>query len=279
MPSALNNQTLGSCPDPELAEKNFGCDSVGNVLTVQSKEEMTRSTQSNLDYMIGHGYIDEEGNTVAGSDYEKFTEYCTGKDQMVPGTSILSLEDDDYDWPNSRCQSDEEEISQFRTYTSRVGSSDDEDTQYTDGEGGDGTTAPADTGADITGDDFKTECPQYGGKCDGECVDFVIFRLVKHKVLPRPMALGNGKDIVGSLGRMGYKVDTTPAVHAVMSTPVTSTPQYGHTAMVSKVNADGSFVVEEYNFASHHAYGTRTIPASDIAAKKMTFAHTEVDYK
>lgn len=280
MPSPVKSTTLTKCADPELAAQNIACDIAGQPQTVQSLEEMSRPQKENLDYMIENDYVNEEGAPNEDKDYAKFLKYCTTESETLPGTSDLSISDDDFDWPDKRCSENNEMMSNFRTYTSRVGQLEDEDTQY---EGGGGGGAQQDGGGaaegeDIAGDDYKSECKDYT-TCTRQCVDFVLFRLMKHGVLKNRVALGNGKDVVGTLGRMGYKVNTTPAVHAVMSTPVTSTPQWGHTAMVSKVNADGSFVVEEYNFASPLKYGTRTIPASDIKAKKITFAHTEVDYK
>ncbi|MDX2776390.1 CHAP domain-containing protein [Streptomyces caniscabiei] len=280
MPSPVKDYTMGECQDAELAEQNIACNSVGVPLTIQSSAEMNRDEGANLAYMIGNDYIEEDGTVNPDKDYAKFLQYCTKQEGTIPGSSNLSIADDDYDWPTEKCNDGSEMISNFRTRAFRFDLKKDEDTAYKDQGGG---TAPQETapeGSDIVGDDYKSEVRSVLGRAGtGQCVDFVLFRLVKHGVLDGPVALGNGKDVVGTLGRMGYKVDTTPAVHAVMSTPVTSQPQYGHTAMVSQVNADGSFVVEEYNFADALKYGTRTIPASDIAAKKMTFAHTEVDYK
>jgi surface antigen len=283
MPSSIKATTLGPCQDPELNEQNLACDTVGGTYTVQTKTEMTRSTETNLAYMISNGYIDEDGTVKEDKDYAKFTKYCTAEADEVPGTTTMSIADDDYDWPTERCNENTQEISNFRTYQSRLGMVSDEDTAYSDGAT---AAAPNETvieGADIGGDDYKSEVRSVLGRAGtGQCVDFVLFRLVKHKVLDGPVALGNGKDVVGTLGsRYGYKVNNTPAVHSVMSTAATSHPDLGHTAMVSQVNADGSFVVEEYNFIPNkpETYGTRTIPASDIAAKGMTFAHTEVDYK
>lgn len=134
------------------------------------------------------------------------------------------------------------------------------------------------TGSDIVGNDYARECSKYTS-CTRQCVDFVKFRLLKHGVLKNAISLGNGKEVVSTLGRLGYKVNRTPAVHSVMSTSATSTPQWGHTAMVSAVNKDGSIVVEEYNFNTPLGYGKRTISAAEIRSKNMTFAHTEVDYK
>jgi surface antigen len=141
-----------------------------------------------------------------------------------------------------------------------------------------GTKDDSKQGSDVDGDDYSRECGRYTS-CTKQCVDFVKFRLLKHGVLRRAISLGNGKDVVSTLGRLGYKVNRTPAVHSVMSTSATSTPQWGHTAMVSAVLKDGSIVVEEYNYANPLAYGKRTISAAEIRSKNMTFAHTEVDYK
>lgn len=141
-----------------------------------------------------------------------------------------------------------------------------------------GSDSSGGTGSDIVGDDYKRECSKYA-YCTRQCVDFVLFRLVKNGVLPTKRALGNGGFVVGTLGKLGYKVDSTPAVHAVMSTFATSQPTVGHTAIVSQVNNDGSIIVEEYNYAKPLAYSQRLITKAEIAAKNITFAHTEVDYK
>jgi len=130
-------------------------------------------------------------------------------------------------------------------------------------------------GTSAMGDDFTG---------NGNCVDFVKFRLKKHKTKYTGGRLGNGMDVARNLGsKFGYKVNNTPAVHAVVSWPKngvegsSANSTYGHTAMVSQVNKDGSIVVEEYNYTNRYKYGTRKIPAS--AAKLLTYAHTEVDYK
>lgn len=299
MPSPIKEDTLGECTDPELAEKNLGCDAMGSPLTVMSKAEMTRPSADVLKYMKDNNYTDEDGTVNPDKDYAKYLQYCTGQEPTLPGNSALSIDDDDYDWPDTICQLSYEKepnneqakmVSYFRTYTFRDNQKDDEDTAYTaeaanaGNGGGGGAAAPTDqtggttTGADIDGDDYKAECSKYA-YCTKQCVDFVLFRLVKHGVLPGKQKLGNGKDVVGTLGGLGFKVDTTPAVHAVMSTSHTSHPSLGHTAIVSQVNADGSIVVEEYNYAKPLKYSTRTITAAQIKADGMTFAHTESKYK
>ncbi len=140
-------------------------------------------------------------------------------------------------------------------------------------------------GGSIAGDDYKGECNNYigAGDCTGECAGFVKFRLVKHGVINLsqiPDGIGNGGQVTATLKGLGFTVNGTPAVNSVMSLKNGS---WGHTAMVSKVNADGSIVVEEYNWAVENGYGTRTIPKStldrQIALGDLSFAHTETKYK
>lgn len=158
-----------------------------------------------------------------------------------------------------------------------------------------GAAATSGVGTAKMGDDYAKECgPMKAGGapglvCDGECVDFVKFRLKKHIDKQKFVSLGNGKDVAAGLTSSGYKVNHTPAVNSVVSWPAggvagangTANATYGHTAMVSAVYADGSITVEEYNYpqdgAAAYTYGQRKIPAA--TAKLLTYAHTEVDFK
>lgn len=136
-------------------------------------------------------------------------------------------------------------------------------------------------GSNVKGDDYAKECGRYRSKgvnCGGQCVDFVKFRLIKNGAF-NGGSLGDGKFVVGNLGRLGYKVDRIPAVNSVFSTSQTSTPQWGHAGMVSAVNPDGSIVVEEYNFGNPLKYGSRTVSKKEYLAKGYTFAHTETKYR
>jgi surface antigen/endonuclease/exonuclease/phosphatase family metal-dependent hydrolase len=159
-----------------------------------------------------------------------------------------------------------------------------DDTNKSDG--GD-TTTP---GSVKMQDDYARECGQYTA-CTGQCVDFVKFRLKKYIDKNKFDDFTTGTGGVAAytssenLGRQyGYVVNHTPAVNSVASWPAGGVPgssangTYGHVAMVSQVNADGSIVVEEYNATiPAETYSTRKIPAS--AAKLLTYAHTEVDFK
>ncbi len=137
-------------------------------------------------------------------------------------------------------------------------------------------------GGSIKGDDYS-ECSNYtnvySNICNGQCVSFVWFRLLKHKVVTQTYS-GHGKDLVSVLGKeLGVKTSKIPSVGAVFSTSKTSTPQYGHTGIVSEVKSDGSIVIEETNYSNTGAYGTRTMTKSQYEAAGYTFAHVGSMYK
>ena len=100
-----------------------------------------------------------------------------------------------------------------------------------------------------------------------ECVDFVAWRLNRdagstsapykwdwHNLTPSG---GNAYQWKYNWDRNGWASGTTPEVGSVA--------WFGyHVAYVSAVNPDGTVTLEEYNYASDHLYGTRTIPATDV---------------
>ena len=64
--------------------------------------------------------------------------------------------------------------------------------------------------------------------------------------------LGNGQDWVGSLVAKGWRFSTVPVKGAVVSTAGGfdgTFALYGHVGIVEAVNADGSFLVSECNYA------------------------------
>jgi surface antigen len=139
------------------------------------------------------------------------------------------------------------------------------------GSGGssDSSTGAATPGAGFVGNDG------FGG---GSCVAYVEYILSHHSSRYKSGALGDGKDVANSLGsKYGYVVNHTPAIHATVSFPASmADPTYGHVALVGKINADGSIVVEESNWTNPNRYGTHTVSASQV--KKLTYAHTEVGW-
>lgn len=94
---------------------------------------------------------------------------------------------------------------------------------------------------------------------------------------------GDGKDAVANLGKAGYTVNNTPAVHSIVSWPAggvaggPANKSAGHVAIVYQVNADGSIEVEEHNYTFSNAYDKRHIDAS--VAKLLTYAHVEAKFK
>lgn len=74
---------------------------------------------------------------------------------------------------------------------------------------------------------------------------------------------GNASNWDNNATTLGYIVDTTPARGAIAQWNADEGCDcpYGHVAWVSTVNANGSVVVEEYNYSNPYAYGTRTVTA------------------
>jgi surface antigen len=100
-----------------------------------------------------------------------------------------------------------------------------------------------------------------------ECVDFVAWRLNRdvgsttepytfdwHYLTPSG---GNAYQWKYNWDAHGWESGTEPRVGSVA--------WFGyHVSYVSAVNPDGTVTLEEYNYASDHLYGTRTIPATDV---------------
>lgn len=65
---------------------------------------------------------------------------------------------------------------------------------------------------------------------------------------------GNAQGWAAAARGAGITVNQTPAVGAIAQR---TSGAFGHVALITKVNSDGSFDVNEYNYASHHTFGTR----------------------
>ena len=75
---------------------------------------------------------------------------------------------------------------------------------------------------------------------------------------------GNATNWADNARALGYRVDTTPAVGAVAQWTGADLPSsggLGHVSWVKQVNADGSVVVEEYNYDQRLAYDQRVTRA------------------
>lgn len=102
-----------------------------------------------------------------------------------------------------------------------------------------------------------------------ECVDFVAWRLNRDAgTTTAPFAYvwsdltpggGNGSQWKSAWKSHGWPTSSTPVVGSVA--------YFGsenHVAYVKAVNADGTVLLEEYNWQNDHLYGQRTIAASDV---------------
>jgi surface antigen len=104
----------------------------------------------------------------------------------------------------------------------------------------------------------------------GECVDFVAWRLnrdVGSTSAPFRWTWSNLTPGGGSATNWtsawqatGRTVSNVPVPGSVAVT------DYYHVAYVRDVNADGTVLVEEYNYGNYHQYGQRVIPASSVLA-------------
>ncbi|MEP6479132.1 MAG: CHAP domain-containing protein [Rhodoglobus sp.] len=102
-----------------------------------------------------------------------------------------------------------------------------------------------------------------------ECVDFVAWRLnrdagsyaapfkwVWSNLTPSG---GNASQWLYAWQNHGWQTSNTPIAGSV------AWFNGNHVAYVTRVNADGTVFIEEYNHGGTHVYGQRTIPASDVA--------------
>ena len=102
-----------------------------------------------------------------------------------------------------------------------------------------------------------------------ECVDFVAWRLnrdagstgapftyVWSNLTPGG---GNGSQWKSAWKSHGWPTSTVPVAGSVAYFSGAN-----HVAYVKAVNADGTVLLEEYNWQSDHLYGQRTIPATDV---------------
>jgi surface antigen len=82
------------------------------------------------------------------------------------------------------------------------------------------------------------------------CTDFAMWR-IRHDLGLPCMALGNAGRWLDSLEELGYPVDQVPQVHDVMILEPGeqgSNLKFGHVAMVLTVGAEGTVLVEQYDW-------------------------------
>lgn len=97
----------------------------------------------------------------------------------------------------------------------------------------------------------------------GQCTWYVFDRRAQAG-LPISTYWSDAKYWAGNAAADGYTVDHNPSVGSIMQT---TTGYYGHVAYVERVNADGSILVSEMNYANGpYNTNTRTIPASVVSS-------------
>jgi surface antigen len=112
-------------------------------------------------------------------------------------------------------------------------------------------------------DDFVDRDDGYNA---GQCTAFVSWRLYQRNNLPfhnyyGGSHFGNANTWDEAARAEGIPVNGTPTVGSVMQSDAGS---YGHVAWVAALNADGTILVEEYNYGNPLHYGTRTISRSGL---------------
>ncbi|MHB8050395.1 MAG: cell wall-binding repeat-containing protein [Coriobacteriia bacterium] len=103
------------------------------------------------------------------------------------------------------------------------------------------------------------------------CTSFVAWRMNRDggkMTFYNYMAGGHWGDAGGwgaNAQKLGYPVDAKPAIGAIAWWAAGTISRSGHVAYVEAVNADGTIVVEDYNYASLR-YDRRTIQATGLKA-------------
>jgi len=98
------------------------------------------------------------------------------------------------------------------------------------------------------------------------CTSFVSWRLHERNGMTgfanhfRGEHWGNAENWDDAARRLGYRVDSVPAIGAVAQTDA---GRVGHVAWVSGIGP-GTVTIEEYNHASPGGYGTRTVPVGEF---------------
>ena len=101
-----------------------------------------------------------------------------------------------------------------------------------------------------------------------ECVDFVAWRLNRDAGSTKAPFLFDWSVLTPSGGNASqWKYAWRSHGWESSTTPIPGSVAYftgNHVAYVKQVNADGTVLLEEYNYDSDHLYGQRTIPATDV---------------
>lgn len=133
------------------------------------------------------------------------------------------------------------------------------------------------------GDDYPyrngmIDVPDAWGYLTRECVSFVAWRMNQQmgwkEGQPYPFAartvglLGNANTWGPRLEAQGYKVDMYPKPGSIAwwgGNKGIASSEYGHVAVVTKVNDNGTVDIEQYNGIPPYGYSTMTLPKDNVS--------------
>ncbi len=129
---------------------------------------------------------------------------------------------------------------------------------------------PSNTSAARSGGSSSPATGIYASLAGGNRYDFgycTWYAYNRRAALGRPIGgmWGNASSWASLARGSGFAVNNRPAIGAVMQT-ANAAGGYGHVSVVESVNADGSIVVSEMNYAGWNVKSTRTIPAGSVGS-------------
>lgn len=121
-------------------------------------------------------------------------------------------------------------------------------------------------------------CPAVGTSPDrwgftrGQCTSFAAWR-AEQRLGQDMRGLGAAHNWNNRARDRGISTGTTPIVGSIAVMEIKPGAPWGHVAYVSKVNADGSFVIEEKNWDSACGYGVRTVTQGNSLGQFSSFVY------
>lgn len=123
LPDNKANLYKDSTDCPQLTAIGVGADQYCMPSYVATDDELNNDTDANYDYMIKNKYIDANtGAALPNTDFQKYLDNCPFRTEPLGETSHAIGDGDptggEYEWYiGARCQSDDEDVKNFRMYT------------------------------------------------------------------------------------------------------------------------------------------------------------------
>ncbi len=277
--ASLTSEDLRACGDTSITDSGTAADYICNVQYGIPVEYLNSiDPDENASYLVGQKLVKDDGEGGGYEDDDSIVQKMDdGRDSpMYTFLSTCRQTEDTVTSP--LCKIDTEDKARYALYyiDHRIQKDMDGEDEYksdasvTAASSGSSNSATTGSGAAIG--DYKPgsyQCAAWVGQ------------LVLPDIYGIANPHGNGNEIAPNLGKMGYKVDSTPAVHSIVSWPAYCNCQggsssAGHVGVVDAVNADGSIVVEAYNSHGDEKYAVTPITAAN--AKKLQYAHVEAKF-